>query len=131
MSASTETADFTIAIVGPCASGKSSLVRALGEHGIGARQVVQEHSYVPQMWQVITKPDFLIYLEASFQACSRRKRLNWQQRDYDAQLSRLAHSRENCDLLIQTDDLSEAAVLEEVLAELRARKLLSDKKLTP
>ena len=78
------------------------------------------------MWQVIAKPDFLIYLGASFQTCIRRKHLNWQQRDYDEQLGRLAHARENCDLLVQTDDLSQAAVLEEVLSELRARQLLSD-----
>jgi cytidylate kinase len=122
---------YAIAIVGPCASGKSSLARGLGEHGISARQVVQEHSYVPEMWQVIAKPDFLIYLEASFQTCSRRKRLNWQQRDYDEQLGRLAHARESCDLLVQTDDLSEAAVLEQVLSDLCARQLLSNKNQTP
>ena len=125
MSTSMEPGKFTVAIVGPCASGKSSLARGLQEHGIRARQVVQEHSYVPEMWRVIAKPDFLIYLEASFQTCSQRKHLNWQQRDYHEQLGRLAHARESCDILVQTDDLSEAAVLEEVLSDLRARQLLS------
>ncbi|MEE9217401.1 MAG: hypothetical protein V3U32_08200, partial [Anaerolineales bacterium] len=100
--------DFTIAIVGPCASGKSSLARGLAEQGIRAKQVVQEHSYVPEMWQVITQPDFLVYLDASFQICSQRKNLNWHQRDYDEQIIRLAHARENCDLLVQTDGQSEA-----------------------
>ncbi len=123
--AAAEVGKYAIAIVGPCASGKSSLARGLGEHGIRARQVVQEHSYVQEMWQVIAKPNYLIYLEASFQTCSRRKHLNWQQRDYDEQLARLAHARQSCDLLVQTDDLSEAAVLEEVLSDLRARQLLS------
>ena len=111
---------FTIAIVGPCAAGKSSLARGLAEHGIRAKQVVQEHSFVPEMWQVIAQPDFLIYLDASFQACSQRKNLNWQRRDYDEQLIRLAHARENCDLLVQTDGQSEAAILEDVLNKLPA-----------
>lgn len=121
---STESKPFTLAIVGPCASGKSSLAQGLEAYGIRARQVVQEHSYVPEMWQVIAKPDFLVYLETSFDICNLRKSLNWQVRDYDEQLRRLAHAREHCDLLIQTDDLSESAVLEEVLTALRTRQLL-------
>ncbi len=110
--------EFIIAIVGPCASGKSSLARGLAERGIRARQVVQEHSFVPKMWQVIAQPDFLIYLDASFQTCSHRKNLNWRQRDYDEQNLRLAHAKANCDILIQTDGQSEATVLEEVLSSL-------------
>jgi len=125
MNSSGRQIDFTIAIVGPCASGKSSLAQGLEKQGIRAKQVVQEHSYVPKMWQVIARPDFLIYLDASFQACSQRKNLNWQQREYDEQLKRLAHAKENCDLLVHTDDLSEADVLRKVLSELGARSLPS------
>jgi hypothetical protein len=54
-----------IAAVGPCTSGKSTLVRALRERGYNAREVVQEHSYVPAMWQVFAQPDILIYLYIS------------------------------------------------------------------
>ena len=114
--------EFIIAIVGPCASGKSTLARGLAERGIRARQVVQEHSFVPEMWQVIAQPDLLVYLDASFQTCSQRKNLNWRQRDYDEQNLRLAHAKENCDLLIQTDGQSEANVLEEVLSSLPLNK---------
>ena len=113
--------EFIIAIVGPCASGKSTLARGLAERGIRARQVVQEHSFVPEMWQVIAQPDLLVYLDASFQTCSQRKNLNWRQRDYDEQNLRLAHAKENCDLLIQTDGQSEANVLEEVLSSLLSK----------
>ena len=118
MTVGTRHGEFTIAIVGPCASGKSTLARGLAERGIRARQVVQEHSFVPEMWQVIAQPDLLVYLDASFQTCSQRKNLNWRQRDYDEQNLRLAHAKENCDLLIQTDGQSEANVLEEVLSSL-------------
>ncbi len=118
MTVGTRHGGFIIAIVGPCASGKSTLARGLAERGIRARQVVQEHSFVPEMWQVIAQPDLLVYLDASFQTCSQRKNLNWRQRDYDEQNIRLAHAKENCDLLIQTDGQSEANVLEEVLSKL-------------
>ena len=118
MTVGTRHGEFIIAIVGPCASGKSTLARGLAERGIRARQVVQEHSFVPEMWQVIAQPDLLVYLDASFQTCSQRKNLNWRQRDYDEQNLRLAHAKENCDLLIQTDGQSEANVLDEVLSSL-------------
>ncbi|MFQ5944263.1 MAG: hypothetical protein ACE5JF_11985 [Anaerolineales bacterium] len=125
MSSRAASESFTIAIVGPCASGKTTLARGLEGYGIRARQVVQEHSYVPRMWQIIAKPDLLIYLEASFQACSNRKHLNWGRQDYDEQLRRLTHARENFDILVETDMLSESAVLDEVLSELRARQVVS------
>ena len=118
MTVGTRNGEFIIAIVGPCASGKSTLARGLAEQGIRARQVVQEHSFVPEMWQIIAQPDILVYLDASFQTCSQRKNLNWRQRDYDEQNLRLAHAKENCDLLIQTDGQTEAKVLEEVLSKL-------------
>ena len=118
MTVGTRNGEIIIAIVGPCASGKSTLARGLAEQGIRARQVVQEHSFVPEMWQVIAQPDLLVYLDASFQTCSQRKKLNWRQRDYDEQNLRLAHAKINCDLLIQTDGQSEANILEQVLSSL-------------
>ena len=118
MTVGTRNGEFIIAIVGPCASGKSTLARGLAEQGIRARQVVQEHSFVPEMWQVIAQPDLLVYLDASFQTCSQRKKLNWRQRDYDEQNLRLSHAKKNCDLLIQTDGQSEANILEQVLSSL-------------
>lgn len=81
---------------------------------------------MPTMWRVIADPDFLVYLDASYEACSHRKILNWQQQEYDEQLVRLAHARDNSDLLVQTDELSEAAVLEEVLTVLRSNQRSSN-----
>ena len=51
--------DPLVAIVGPCAAGKSTLGRALKARGLRVREVAQEHSYVPAMWQRITNPDYL------------------------------------------------------------------------
>lgn len=107
-----------IAIVGPCASGKSTLADQLQQVGYQARQIVQEHSYVPDMWQVVSGPDLLIFLDASFSTCSRRKSLNWRETDYHEQLQRLRHAREHCDIYIQTDSLGPNEVLEIALREI-------------
>ena len=60
-----------IGVVGPCGSGKSTLIAGLEKHGYACRHIAQEHSYVPAMWQIITKPDVLIYLHASFPSAPR------------------------------------------------------------
>lgn len=108
-----------IAIVGPCASGKSTLAANLVEMGYQARQIAQEHSYVPNMWQVITKPEALVYLDASFETCTERKSLSWSQAAYRNQIERLVHAREHCDIYVLTDDLTPEEVLQEVLAKLK------------
>jgi deoxyadenosine/deoxycytidine kinase len=93
-----------IAVVGPCASGKTTLVDALAAHGFDARQIAQEHSYVPDMWEIITQPDVLIYLDASFEKCTLRKNLDWSPDEYQKQVERLSYARERCDLYIDTEN---------------------------
>jgi deoxyadenosine/deoxycytidine kinase len=110
----------TIAIVGPCASGKTTLAEGLQAHGYNARQIAQEHSYVQDMWKQITDPDVLVYLDASFETCSERKQLNWKKKEFDEQVRRLSHVRENCDLYIFTDDLAQDEILSQVLRELKS-----------
>jgi thymidylate kinase len=107
-----------IAIVGPCGAGKSTLALALKERGYDARQIAQEHSYVPSMWQIITNPDILIYLDVSYQPGTRRKQLNWTLKEFNEQIRRLVHARENCAIYIHTDALTPAEVLAEVLGQL-------------
>jgi hypothetical protein len=105
-----------IAVVGVCASGKSTLVRGLQARGWNARHVVQEHSYVPDMWQRITQPDLLIYLDASVEIIRQRRRdpemPAWL---IEAERHRLRHALESCDLYIQTGALSPDQVLERAL----------------
>jgi deoxyadenosine/deoxycytidine kinase len=107
-----------IAIVGPCAAGKTTLVRGLREHGFTARQIAQEHSYVESMWQRLTQPDVLIYLDASYPACTQRKQLDWTQGEYDEQQRRLRHARQHCDIYLDSTDLTPSEVLAQVLAAL-------------
>ena len=104
-----------VGVVGPCGSGKSTLIRGLERHGYRCRHIAQEHSYVPAMWQVITKPDLLVYLEASFPVSTARRRLDWQEKDYREQLRRLAHARQHASLVIETDRLTPEQVLRKTL----------------
>lgn len=112
--------DPTIAIVGPCAAGKSTLAKSLQSSGYAARQIAQEHSYVPSMWQRLTDPDLLIYLDASFEVCTRRKSLNWLRAEYEEQKKRLQHARAHCQVYIDTDTLTPHEVYECALEMLQS-----------
>ncbi len=67
------------------------------------------------MWQIITKPDVLIYLNSSFQTSTARRKLNWHEKDYNEQLRRLAHAREHAHIIIETDELTPDEVLKRAL----------------
>jgi deoxyadenosine/deoxycytidine kinase len=110
-----------IGIVGVCGAGKTTLKNGLEQRGYACRHIAQEHSYVPNMWELVTHPDVLIYLEATFPVCTRRRKLNWSVADYAEQLRRLAHARRHADLLIETDNLTPDQVMEKALG------LFSDK----
>ena len=104
-----------IGVVGPCGSGKSTLVAGLEKNGYVCRHIAQEHSYVPDMWQLITQPGILIYLNASFAVSTARAKLNWLEKDHAEQLRRLSHARAHANLLIETDDLTPEGVLQRAL----------------
>ncbi|MGE5073923.1 MAG: hypothetical protein ACM3MF_10890 [Anaerolineae bacterium] len=70
---------------------------------------------MPYMWQRITNPDLLIFLDATFPVCTERRRLNWTQADFDEQLRRLSHARQHADLVIDTSALAVAEVLQAAL----------------
>ena len=102
--------NILVGVVGPCGSGKSTLIAALEKDGYRCRHIAQEHSYVPAMWQKITHPDILIFLNSSFEVSTRRRNLNWMEAEYEEQQRRLAHARQHADLLIETDLLTPEAV---------------------
>lgn len=111
--------DLRIVIVGPCGAGKTTLAEGLTASNFPARQITQEHSYVPNMWQLLSKPDILIYLDASFESCDQRKRLDWSPKDHTEQHRRLAHARQHCDIYLLTDDLTLEQILQCVLQSLQ------------
>lgn len=104
-----------IGVVGPCAAGKSTLVSGLRLRGYHAKHIAQEHSYAPAMWQKVTKPDLLIYLDVSYPITIQRRKLDWTLREYETQLARLNHARQYADLYIYTDDLTIQQILDLVL----------------
>ena len=104
-----------IGVVGPCCSGKSSLVRALRARGYPAKDIAQEHSFAPRMWQIIGQAGGLIFLDVSYPAALQRRRMDWRPEDLAEERRRLRHAREHCDLYVNTDGLTQEQVLDRVL----------------
>jgi ribose 1,5-bisphosphokinase PhnN len=113
-------APLIVAVVGPSAAGKSTLVAALREAGYAARHVAQEHSYVPDMWQRIHPPDVLIYLDVSYEATKSRRHVSWGPERREEEVARLAHALQHADLVVDTDTLSAEGVRERVLRYLQS-----------
>lgn len=108
-----------VTVVGVCAAGKTELVERLRARGYDARHCIQEHSLVPDMWRRISRPEVLVYLDASLETIRRRR----PEEDYEAayiqeQRRRLAHARQHCHVYISTDALDVDEVLQRVLAAL-------------
>ncbi len=102
-----------IGIVGVCAAGKTTLIASLIALGYNCRHIAQEHSYVKTMWKQLTNPDILVYLEASYPVTLLRRNLDWTIQEYNEQLSRLSHARENAEIIILTDSMTAEEVSKE------------------
>ena len=116
-----------IALVGICGSGKTALTQELQRMGYEVRECHQEHSNVPYMWQVISRPDVLIYLDASSEVAHRRGSRHYVKGYVEEQRKRLAHARAHCDLYVMTDDLTESQVLDRVIEFLTRDNSLTDR----
>jgi deoxyadenosine/deoxycytidine kinase len=113
-----DTADhdsLQIGIVGPCTAGKSTLINRLrGRYNVVLRHIAQEHSYVQTMWQRISRPNLLVFLDVSYTGSMQRKKLNWTLAEYQEQQRRLVHAREHADFYLMTDDLTPEQVADKV-----------------
>ena len=112
-----------IGVVGPCGSGKSTLIAGLEKRGYRCRHIAQEHSYVKTMWQRITNPDILIFLQCSFENSTVRRKLKWLPADHEEQMRRLSHALEYADFVIDTNSLTPEEVLAQTLDWLAKRIL--------
>jgi deoxyadenosine/deoxycytidine kinase len=111
--------NLCIGLVGVCGAGKSTLKNNLANYPYRVRQIAQEHSYVPDMWERLANPDVLIFLEASYPISQHRKSFSWTEAEYQEQLHRLRHAYRNADLFINTDEISPEEVLDQVLTYLQ------------
>jgi hypothetical protein len=106
----------TVAVVGPCASGKSTLVCGLRRHGYLAREVAQEHSVVPDLWRRRGLAGPLVFLDVSPHVACDRRGLAVPPRWWRAIATRLDTARRSADVYVCTDALSVEQVLVQVLA---------------
>lgn len=115
-----------IGIVGPCASGKTTLIRGLRLAGLPCKHIAQEHSYVPDMWRKITNPDVLIYLDVSYKISMSRRKLDWTESEFRQQVLRLQDAKIQSDLYIDTDLLPPELVLKITLSFLECMSFVRD-----
>jgi cytidylate kinase len=116
---SPENNKLLIGIVGPCGAGKTTLANGLQQNGWQARAIAQEHSYVKDMWQRLTRPNVLVFLQASCLVGAKRRHLNWTESEWDEQQRRLTHARLHADFYLDTDNLGIEEVLSRVLVFLQ------------
>lgn len=109
-----------IVIVGPCGAGKTTLAQNLTACGYDAHDCAQEHSHVQTMWQRISHPDLLLFLDASLATIRARLDVDWEQAYLDEMSRRLTDARAHADLVLNTDPLSREQVLARVLEFIRA-----------
>jgi hypothetical protein len=102
-----------IVIVGPCASGKSTLATALCQHGYDAHVCGQEHSAIADLWQR-AGPDVLIALEIDLPTLRWRRGNSWPATLYAAQRRRLAPAFAVADLVLDSGLLTQDVVLARV-----------------
>jgi len=110
-----------IGVVGPCASGKSTLIAGLTRLGYRTRHIAQEHSYVKDMWQRLTDPDILIFLDVAYTTTCQRRKLDWTESDWQEQQHRLSHAKAHADLYLDTDKLTVEEVLNQAIEFIRTR----------
>lgn len=107
-----------VAVVGTCASGKTSVVAALRERGIDAYAVAQEHSAIAALWRHL-EPDRLVYLDNRLETIQRRRDDDsWPAWIYQLQLQRLRDARERADVVVATDDIDLDETVRHILVSL-------------
>lgn len=108
-----------IIVIGPCASGKTSLTSRLQRLGYDARACGQEHSEIPELWRH-RDPDVLIGLQIDLDTLRQRRAASWPGRLYERQLHRLESGYAHADLTIDCHAIDQEAVLNVVLDWLAA-----------
>lgn len=108
-----------VVVIGPCASGKSTLVAGLRRLGYNAAVCGQEHSDIPTLWRH-TAPDVVIALTIDLATLRQRRGSEWPEWLYLVQQRRLQQAVSSATVQIDAARLDAPAVLREVTARLSA-----------
>jgi deoxyadenosine/deoxycytidine kinase len=93
-----------VVVVGPCASGKSTLAHRLRSHGYDAYVCAQEHSEISTLWRHLD-PDAVIALDVDLATVRLRRGADWPEALFREQLRRLTAARAAADVTIDTASL--------------------------
>lgn len=109
-----------VVVVGVCAAGKTTLVALLRAAGYAAQSCAQEHSYVGDMWRRLSRPQALVFVDASLAVIRQRRRASYEPGYIAEQRRRLAHAQAHCHVYLLTDDLTPEQVRDRVVVALAA-----------
>lgn len=104
-----------VAVLGTCASGKSTVVGELRRRGHDAYVVSQEHSIVRGLWHH-ANPDFVVLLEAEYGTICQRRGREWPRWLYDLQRERLAEAKKHADVIVDTSKESVEQTIADILS---------------
>ena len=107
-----------IVVVGPCASGKTTLVRGLQSCGYRAMVSGQEHSEIPTLWRR-TAPDVTIGLNVDLATIRRRRSAGWSESIYRRQQARLRNAFAAAAIVLDTAVMGPEQTLQAALDLLR------------
>lgn len=110
-----------VVVVGPCASGKSTLAERLRAHGYDAYACAQEHSEISTLWRHLD-PDVVIALDVDLATVRRRRGEDWPETIFREQLRRLSSARAAADVTIDTAELDPDATESTALQLLETRE---------
>ncbi len=116
-SSSKQPRPLRVVVVGPCASGKTTLVERLRSHGYDAYVCAQEHSEISTLWRHL-EPDAVIALDVDLGTIRRRRGAEWPETIYREQLRRLAAARSAANVTIDAATLDRDAVVNVALRAL-------------
>lgn len=106
-----------LVVVGPCASGKSTLVAGLRRLGYDAVACGQEHSDIPTLWRH-ADPDLVVALDIDLPTLRSRRDDAWPEWLLLRQRRRLANAAAAAHVRLDTSRLAAEDVLGQVAARL-------------
>lgn len=109
-----------LVVVGPCASGKSTLAAGLRRLGFDARVCGQEHSEIATLWRR-NAPDLVVALDVDLATLRARRDETWPEWLYDLQHRRLADAIAAAAVRLDTSCLDAETVLRRVAERIAAR----------